>query len=260
MIIMQSTKTYKILFSYLILIFLTVGSAMSQGNKYEYLIKKGNKLYEENLSLSEQNYRKAISVNPEFFKGQYNFSNNLYENEYYDEALINQLEASKYAKSAEDKHQIFHNIGNILMKKKMCKEAVEAYKNALKNNPIDEESRYNLALAKECAKEQENEKESETEDEDQNKEKDKDKDENEDQKEDKDQQGDKENQNKDQKENKNQNQDEQQEDNKTPRKNKLSPQQIKNLLEAMNQEEKKVQEKMNAKKLNGVKLKNEKDW
>ena len=162
MIIMQSTKTYKILFSYLILIFLTVGSAMSQGNKYEYLIKKGNKLYEENLSLSEQNYRKAISVNPEFFKGQYNFSNNLYENEYYDEALINQLEASKYAKSAEDKHQIFHNIGNILMKKKMCKEAVEAYKNALKNNPIDEESRYNLALAKECAKEQENEKESET--------------------------------------------------------------------------------------------------
>ena len=40
----------------------------------------------------------------------------------------------------------------------------------------------------------------------------------------------------------------------------MSPQQIKNILEAMNQEESKVQEKMNAKKLKGVKLKNEKDW
>ncbi len=48
--------------------------------------------------------------------------------------------------------------------------------------------------------------------------------------------------------------------NNNPRKTKLSPQQIKNLLEAMNQEENKVQEKINAKKLKGVKLKNEKDW
>ena len=175
-------------------------------------------------------------------KGQYNFSNNLYENEYYDEALLNQIEASKYAKTTVDKHQIFHNIGNILMKQEMCKEAVEAYKNALKNNPKDDESRYNLALAKDCAKEDENENESEGEDEDEDKEKDKEKDDNENQKDDKDQQGDDKNK-----------------DNK-PREKKLSPQQIKNILEAMNQEESKVQEKMNAKKLKGVKLKNEKDW
>ena len=41
---------------------------------------------------------------------------------------------------------------------------------------------------------------------------------------------------------------------------KLSPQQVKNLLEAMNNEEKKVQEKINAKKQKGTKVKPEKDW
>jgi len=265
MITMQQIKINKILINYVLLIFMSMGSLMSQQNEYESFIKKGNNSFEENTVLSEQNYRKAISVSPEFVKGQYNFSNNLYENEYYDEALLNQIEASKYAKTTVDKHQIFHNIGNILMKQEMCKEAVEAYKNALKNNPKDDESRYNLALAKDCAKEDENENESEgeDEDEDEDKEKDKEKDDNENQKDDKDQQGDEEKKNEDQKENNKDDKDQQSEDKNNdnkPREKKLSPQQIKNILEAMNQEESKVQEKMNAKKLKGVKLKNEKDW
>ena len=266
MITMLQNKINKTLINYSLLMFISMGSIMSQQNEYESLIKKGNNSFEDNTALSEQNYRKAISYSPEFVKGQYNFSNNLYKNEYYDEALLNQLEASKYAKTRADKHLIFHNIGNILMKKKMCKEAVEAYKNALKNNPKDDESRYNLALAKDCAKdENENEKESEGEDEDEDKEKDKEKDENEDQKEEKDQQGDdeKQNEDQDQKEN-NKDDNDQKGDDKSkdekPKEKKLSPQQIKNILEAMNQEESKVQEKMNAKKLKGVKLKNEKDW
>ncbi|MDC0623180.1 tetratricopeptide repeat protein [Flavobacteriaceae bacterium] len=260
---MQQIKINKILINYVLLIFMSMGSLMSQQNEYESFIKKGNNSFEENTVLSEQNYRKAISVSPEFVKGQYNFSNNLYENEYYDEALLNQIEASKYAKTTVDKHQIFHNIGNILMKQEMCKEAVEAYKNALKNNPKDDESRYNLALAKDCAKEDENENQSEGEDEDEDKEKDKEKDDNENQKDDKDQQGDEEKENEDQKENNKDDKDQQSEDKNNdnkPREKKLSPQQIKNILEAMNQEESKVQEKMNAKKLKGVKLKNEKDW
>ena len=76
---------------------------------------------------------------------------------------------------------------------------------------------------------------------------------------DKDQKG-----NEDQKDNEDQNKGDKPEDKSKespePRAKKLSPQQIKNLLEAMNQEENKVQEKINAKKLKGVKLKNEKDW
>jgi len=40
----------------------------------------------------------------------------------------------------------------------------------------------------------------------------------------------------------------------------LSPQQIKNLLEAMNNQEQKTQEKMNAEKQKGIPVKAEKDW
>ena len=45
-----------------------------------------------------------------------------------------------------------------------------------------------------------------------------------------------------------------------PADGKLSPQQVKNLLESMNNQEKKVQDKINAKKQKGVKIKSEKDW
>ena len=122
---MQQRKINIILFNCLILLFLTTGVALSQQNKYETLIKKGNKSFQTNVNLSEQNYRRAISVSPDSIKGQYNFSNNLYENGYYDEALLSQSEALKNAKLSIDKHQIFHNIGNILMQKKCAKKLLK---------------------------------------------------------------------------------------------------------------------------------------
>ena len=71
----------KILINYLLLMSASIVSVMSQQNEYESFIEKGNNSFEENSVLSEQNYRKAISVSPEFIKGQYNFSNNLYDME-----------------------------------------------------------------------------------------------------------------------------------------------------------------------------------
>lgn len=59
-------------------------------------------------------------------------------------------QAAEVAESKEEKHKIFHNLGNSFMEQKKYKEAVEAYKNSLRNNPTDEETRYNLALAKRC--------------------------------------------------------------------------------------------------------------
>mgnify|MGYP000881994552 FL=1 len=158
----------------------------------------------------------------------------------------------------------------------MCKEAVEAYKNALRNDPSDEETRYNFALAKECAEQQGQGDDDKSEDEnkddkkeDENKDKE-DKDKGEDKKDNKDQQGDDEQKDqegddkeddkgnpddeKDNKDPKNQNK------NQQPQPGKLSPQQVKNLLEAMNNQEKKVQEKINAKKAKGPKVRAEKDW
>ena len=137
------------------------------------------------------------------------------------------------------------------MKKGLCKEAFEAYKNALRNNSKDDETRYNLSLAKVCADEQN--KNNEKKDDKKNKQDNKNNKQEE--------QNDKQDQNQ---KNDQENNDNKQENKNKPSKNKasakLSPEQIKNLLKAMNNEEKKVQAKINEKKQKGVKIITEKDW
>ena len=139
---------------------------------------------------------------------------------------------------------------------------VNAYKNALRNNPEDDETRYNLALAKKCEEQQQNKDDQNKDDQnkdDQNKD-DQNKDDQSKDDQNKDDQN-KDNQNKD-----NQNKDDQnKDDQKKPKENKnqqskLSPQQIKNLLKAMENAEKKVQAKVNDKKQKGTKVVSEKDW
>ena len=245
----------------------------SLSNNYVF---EGNSLVNENFIEAEKKYRLAVSAKQNNAVGSYNLGNAYYKSELYDEAMLRHLEAVNNSASKLEKHKAYHNIGNTLMQKKRCKEAVSAYKNALRNNPSDDESRYNLALAQECAKEQ-GDGDGEGDDED------KDKDENKDDKENSDENKDNEEKNKDKgddKEDKKEGDDKEGEDGKPkddngnqkdkdankdkgqpkPQAGKMSPQQVKNLLEAMNNEEKKVQEKMNASKTKGVKIQTEKDW
>ena len=246
---------------------------LSLSNNYVF---EGNSLVNKNFIEAEKKYRLALSAKQNNAAGSYNLGNAYYKSELYDEAMLRHLEAVNNSGLKLEKHKAYHNIGNTLMQKKRCKEAVSAYKNALRNNPSDDESRYNLALAQECAKEQ-GDGDGEGDDED------KDKDENKDDKENSDENKDNEEKNKDKgddKEDKKEGDDKEGEDGKPkddngnqknkdankdkgqpkPQAGKMSPQQVKNLLEAMNNEEKKVQEKMNASKTKGVKIQTEKDW
>ena len=226
---------------HIIIIFFFSINLFGQDESYNKHLYDGNINYDKDFLLAENSYRKAISINSSNIKAPYNLSNKYYEEELYDEALIRQAEALKNAKSNNEKHRINHNIGNILMKKDLCKEALEAYKNALRNNPDDDETRYNLSLAKLCADEQ-------------NKNNDKKDDKKDDQqKDDK-----KDDQQKD--DNKNEQKDKKNNPSKDRGSAKLSPEQIKNLLKAMNNEENKVQAKINEKKQKGVKIVTEKDW
>jgi len=248
--------------------------ALQKSNDFVY---QGNTLIDEDFIAAEKEYRKAISRKPSNALGAYNLGNAYYKTENYDEALLRHLEAAKSAKSKEEKHRAFHNVGNTLMEQKKCKEAVEAYKNALRNNPSDEESRYNLVVAKECAEQQRH-------NEDQNKDKDKKDEEKKDEKnedKEKEEDGEKEEENKDEGDQDKKDGDKKEDEEGKPKDDKdekkdgdpnnkkekpeqqpgkLSPQQVKNLLEAMNNEEKKVQQKINAKKAKGKKIKAEKDW
>ena len=145
---------------------------LSMSNNY---IFEGNSIVDDDFIEAEKKYRLGVSAKQNNVVGSYNLGNAYYKSELYDEAMLRHLEAIKNSVSKLEKHNAYHNIGNTLMQQKRCQEAVSAYKDALRNNPTDNETRYNLALAQECAKEQGNG-DGDGDDEDKDKDKDKDKD------------------------------------------------------------------------------------
>ena len=257
----------------------------SQEAKVINHIFNGNeKAQEEEYIEAEKAYREALSLAPEKAKALFNLGNTHFLDKKYQEASQRFFQTQKFATSKEDKHKAFHNMGNVYMQEKDYQKAVEAYKSALRNNSSDEETRYNYALAKELLEKEKPPEEQEQDDKkDQNEQQDKDQ---KDQKEeDKDQEGEEENKDEknpnkednkgeesdddgkpknegDQKkdENPNESKDKPQEKKQPPRDGQLSPQQVQSLLEAMNNQEKKVQDKVNAKKVKGVPVKGKKDW
>lgn len=254
--------------------------ALQKANDHVY---EGNQLIDsDDYVKAEMEYRKAISTQPTNVSGVYNLGTSYYKKGSYDEALYRLTQAAKNATDKDEKHKAFHNIGNILMQNKQCQEAVEAYKNALRNDPSDEETRYNLVIAKECAEQQQDQNKDQDKKDDENKE-DQDKKDDQDQKDedkkdqdDKKDEGDKDKKEGDDKEDEDgKPKDDKKEDKKDqgkgdenkkdqaqpkPQPGELSQQQIQNLLKAMNNQEQKVQEKMNAQKQKGVKVQTEKDW
>jgi len=114
---------------------------------------KGNKALSENdFVAAEVDYRKAIAKSDDNGTAPFNLGNAYYNKETYSEAFGRFKQAGELSTSKPNKHKAYHNMGNVFMKKKEYEKAVEAYKEALRNNPKDEETRYNLALAKELLK------------------------------------------------------------------------------------------------------------
>ncbi|EDM44367.1 hypothetical protein SCB49_05040 [unidentified eubacterium SCB49] len=244
-------------------------------------------LEKNNFAVAEAQYREAIDLNQKSDVGKFNLGNAYYDNEMNETAMHRYKQAAKIATDKSSKHKAFHNLGNTYMNEKMYTEAVDAYKNALRNNPSDDETRYNLALAKELLEknpppptpdkngddqdqdQKENEDKKDQDNQDNKDEGDNKDDQNQDKNEDQDD-GDKKEDKKDGEDEKDKGKPDEPKDNKEgedkkpqqqqPTPGKLSPQQVKSLLEAMNNEEKKVQDKVNAKKEQGVKVKTEKDW
>lgn len=251
---------------------------LSQTGEVTNHIFDGNeKADEEDYKEAEKSYRKAISLEPEKEVALFNLGNTHFKDKKYDEASQRFFQTQKFASSKQGKHRAFHNMGNVYMQKKEYQKAVEAYKNALRNNSKDEETRYNYALAKELLEnekppeEQEQDDQKDQKDQEKDKEKDQEKDqdgdqENKDQKNPKkegdegDESDDKGDPNKEGDQKKEQKPKEQKPQNDRPKRGQLSPQQVESLLEAMNNQEKKVQDKINAKKIKGAPARGKKDW
>ena len=215
-------------------------------------------------------YRKAIAIEENKATGSYNLGNAYYKNSKNEEALSRFVDAAKVATTKPQAHQAFHNLGNALMNQKEYSGAVEAYKNALRNNPSDDQSRYNLALAKDLLEKnppQEGEDDQDNQDKKDQQDKKDDQDKNQDQEKDpkdnqnpEDKKGDEQEDKKEPQEPKDPKDEQAKQQQQQPADGQLSPQQVKNLLESMNNQEKKVQDKINATKQKGVKIKSEIDW
>lgn len=243
-----------------------------------FLSEAQQSLQKEKFPAAEADYRKAISLNPKSETAKYNLGTAYYGKEKNAEAMLRFQQAATTATDKAEKHKAFHNLGNTFMNEKKYTEAVEAYKNALRNNPNDDETRYNLALAKDMLDknppppEDKDDKNKDQDKKDQDK---KDQQDKQDKKDEGDKGDEKDNKDKgDQKDEKKEGDKDKDEgkpdkpkdeegdkpQQQQPVPGQLSPQQVKSLLEAMNNEEKKTQDKINAEKQKGAKVKSDKDW
>ena len=224
----------------LVLLLLTAVSVSVSAQKAERdFIRKGNRLFKDSVYVNaEVNYRKALDVNPKSTVSMYNLGNTLTEQNKLEEAMEQYVGATKVEKNKENLAQIYHNMGVIFQSQKDYAKAVEAYKESLRNNPKDNETRYNLALAQKLLKDQQ---QNQNQNQDQNKQ---------------DQQQDKKDQNK---------QDQQQKQDQQPQQsekkdNEMSKENAEQLLNSVMQDEKDVQDKVKKQQqvIQGHRL--EKDW
>ena len=231
-------------------------------------IRKGNKEYkQEKYPDAEVNYRRALEENARSIEAAYNLGNSLYKQEKRQEALEQYQAMINNETDKEKLADAWHNIGNVFLSMKDSQNpeeqkialprSIEAYKNALRNNPKDEETRYNLALAQKLLEDQENDDQGQDDqqddqNQDQNQEnQDQQQDQNQDQ-----QNQDQQNQNQDQ-DQKEQEQKEQQGQNP----NEMSKETAERILESLMQDERNTQEKVKAEEMRRQKQrKTDKNW
>ena len=215
------------------------------------LLREGNTLYaDSSYNDAEMQYRKSLEKDQDYFNASFNLADAVYKQERYEEssALFGALIDN--APTESDLSKVYHNMGNSLVKEQKLDEAIDAYKNALRINPNDAETRHNLALCKKQKQEQEQQQEENKED----------KEEQEENKEDK--EGEKKEE-QEKNEQKNENQEQKQEDQQKQqeeKKEEMSKEDAEKMLEAIQQQEKDLQEELQKKKVKGKRIKVLKDW
>ena len=235
------TKKFYILS--LLLMASTVQVFAQQKTDRDYL-RSGNKLYNDSLFIkAEVDYRKALEINPKSTDAMFNLANALLMQQKAKEAMEQYESVSKIEKDKNKLAQIYHNMGVILQSSKQLPQCIEAYKESLRNNPKDNETRYNLALAQKQLKDQQQNQQNQDQQQQQQQK----------------QEEEKQDQNKDQQEQEQKDQQQQNQQQQQQNKNEMSKENAQQLLNAVMQDEKNVQDKVKKQiQIQGKKL--EKDW
>ena len=151
----------------LLLVLVAMGASAQTDRMY---IRQGNKQFRAgNFADAEVSYRKALEKNDRNPQAHYNLGNSLLKQNK-DSAAVAEFEAaSKIETDPLMKSQSFHNMGVVCQKHEMFSEAIEAYKQSLRLNPHDDETRYNLQLCKHQLKKQQQDKKDQQQKQDQQK-------------------------------------------------------------------------------------------
>lgn len=224
------------------ILFLGNNASAQENSKY---IRDGNKEYaESHYADAQKDYEKALQKKADI-AGAFNLGDAYYKQKQYKDAAAQFQSITSQKTDKATLAKAYHNLGNSLLQDKQYEESVKAYKNALINNPKDDDTRYNLAYAQEKLLEKQNK--------DKQNQKKKD-DQKQDQKKQQQKQNPKNDPNKDK-----QNQDKKNQQNQ-PQKDQISKADAQRLLDAMNDDEKKLQEKLNKKKAPAEKADIQKNW
>lgn len=251
----------KIIFLICLLFF----SLSLSAQKERKFVREGVKsFYTNDYPNSEVSFRKALEIDSSSVPANYNMAASLYKQEKYDEAR-NILQ--KIAESTENtslQADAFHNIGNSFLKEDKFQESIDAYKKSLLIQPDNMDTKYNLAYALQKMQQQQQQDQNKDQ-QDQNKDqqnqdkKDQEKQDQQNQdKKDQDQKQDEKDQ--DQQQQKNDEQKDEKKDQQEAQMKNLSPEEVKNMLEALHEQEKEVKEKVDKQKVKVVNTKTEKDW
>jgi tetratricopeptide (TPR) repeat protein len=226
------------------------------------VIRQGVKAYQEgDFSEAEVQFRKANDINQESFEAEFNTGAALYGQEKYEETVRQYEPLIDKSSDPEALAQVWHNIGNSLLEAQQYQPSIEAYKNSLRLNPSDIDTKYNLAYAKKKLQDQQQQDQQKQDQQQQDQQQDQQQqDQQQDQQEDQQQQDQQQDQQQQDQQQQDQQQEEQQQDQQQPRPQEISKEDAERMLNAIQQQEKDVKEKVDKKKAAVATAKTEKDW
>ena len=138
----------------IVLSFFFTGALFAQTDRKE--VRSGNRAFKEgDMERAEIDYRRALAADSTSVFARYNLGNVLYRRQSSGEAekivhpFVDSLD------NIDVKSATFHNLGNYALDEKKYKEAIDYYKDALRLNPIDYETKSNLAYAQKMLKNEE---------------------------------------------------------------------------------------------------------
>jgi len=233
-----------------VICFAVVPSGQSIAQTHRDLVKKGNESFHKGqYGDAEADYKKALQVKPGSATANFNLGDAYYKQKRFQEAGRSFGTFASSPNEEDARAKAFYNAGNSLFKENKFKESIEAYKQALRINPSDDDARYNLEMAKlrqqQQQQQQKNQKQNQNQNQKQNKQQ---------------QQQQKQNQQKNQQQQQQQQQQnrQQQQQPQVAKKDKIPKEQADRILEALRNSEKEIQKQL--RKRQGTRIKTDKDW